>query len=61
MSENAERHEKPDTSGAKEPDGQSRQPPLPEKKRRALLTYMSILFCAAFILVLMSFLIQLRD
>lgn len=34
---------------------------LPEKKKRALLGYLAILFCAAFILVLMSFLIQLRD
>ena len=35
--------------------------PLSDKKKRALLSYMSILFCAAFILVLLSFLIQLRD
>jgi uncharacterized protein HemX len=32
-----------------------------QKKKKALLTYMTILFVVAFLLVLLSFLIQLRD
>jgi len=36
-------------------------PPLSERKKNALLRYMAILFGVAFLLVLLSFLIQLRD
>ncbi len=35
--------------------------PLNEKKKNALLRYMAILFGVAFLLVLLSFLIQMRD
>ncbi len=36
-------------------------PPLNEQKKNALLRYMAILFGLAFLLVLLSFLIQMRD
>ncbi len=36
-------------------------PPLSDQKKNALLRYMAILFGVAFLLVLLSFLIQLRD
>ena len=35
--------------------------PLSDKKKNALVRYMAILFGVAFLLVLLSFLIQLRD
>ena len=37
------------------------KPPLSDKKRNALLRYMAVLFGVAFLLVLLSFLIQMRD
>ena len=47
--------DKPEDTQAQKPAG------LDEKRKRALLVYMAVLFSAAFILVLLSFLIQLRD
>ena len=40
---------------------QPEKPPISEKKRTALLRYMAVLFGVAFLLVLLSFLIQIRD
>ncbi|MBR6425315.1 MAG: hypothetical protein IKS29_05130 [Oscillospiraceae bacterium] len=40
---------------------ESKQARLQEKRRRALLTYLAILFCVAFLLVMLSFLRQLRQ
>ena len=34
--------------------------PLSEKRKAALLRYMAVLFCAAFILVLISLILQMR-
>ena len=45
---------------AEPPPGEQR-PPISDKKRNALLRYMAVLFGVAFLLVLLSFLIQLRD
>ena len=52
--------DKPENQPVSQPP-EPEKAPLSDKKKRALLNYMSILFCAAFILVLLSFLIQLRD
>lgn len=41
--------------------GPENQPPLDDKKKNALLRYMGILFAFAFLMVLLSFLIQLRN
>ena len=35
--------------------------PLSEKRKSALLRYMAVLFCAAFILVLISLILQTQD
>ena len=45
---------------AEPPSGEQR-PPISDKKRNALLRYMAVLFGVAFLLVLLSFLIQMRD
>ena len=45
---------------AEPPSGEQR-PPISDKKRNALLRYMAGLFGVAFLLVLLSFLIQMRD
>ena len=45
---------------AEPPPGEQR-PPISDKKRNALLRYMAVLFGVAFLLVLLSFLIQMRD
>lgn len=42
-------------------DGQVQKATLTDKKRNALLRYMAMLFGVAFLLVLLSFLIQMRD
>ena len=42
-------------------DGQVQKATLSDKKRNALLRYMAMLFGVAFLLVLLSFLIQMRD
>ena len=52
--------DKPENQPVSQPP-EPEKAPLSDKKKRALLNYMCILFCAAFILVLLSFLIQLRD
>lgn len=49
--------EKLESSGAPETPAKGITP----KKKQALLTYMTILFVVAFLLVLLSFFIQLRD
>ena len=41
--------------------GPENQPPLDDKRKNALLRYMGILFAFAFLMVLLSFLIQLRN
>ena len=41
--------------------GPENQPPLDDKRKNALLRYMGILFAVAFLLVLLSSLIQLRN
>ena len=43
------------------PVPEEHKPPLSEQKKNALLRYMAILFGVAFLLVLLSFLIQMRD
>lgn len=44
-----------------EPSSGEQRPPISDKKRNALLRYMAVLFGVAFLLVLLSFLIQMRD
>ena len=43
------------------PDNDLQRQPFSDKKRAALLRYMAVLFGVAFLLVLLSFLIQIRD
>lgn len=46
------------------PDKEDPRPargPLADQKKNALLRYMAVLFCVAFLLVLLSYLIQMRD
>jgi len=49
----------PETAPVPEPEPE--RSPISEKKKNALLRYMAILFGVAFLLVLLSFLIQMRD
>ena len=63
MSEQPLRPQQEPTAGPSQPTGQepAEKASLSDKKRAALLRYMAILFGVAFLLVLLSFLIQIRD
>ena len=51
----------PKPQPAPEPEASAEKAPISAKKRTALLRYMAVLFGVAFLLVLLSFLIQIRD
>ena len=50
------KQQQPEESGAQKP-----AKPLSEKRKAALLRYMAVLFCAAFILVLVSLILQMHS
>ena len=46
---------------ATNPAPEEQRPPLSDRRRNALLRYMAVLFCAAFILVLISLILQMHS
>lgn len=53
--------EKPEADPTPEPEQHEEKKPLSEARKRALISYIAILFGVAFVLVLLSMLIQQRD